>query len=102
LTKPARPLAASPAAKGARRPAPPRLGARTAPRGSRGAAGTDPLTPGATLGRHVYQELETRILTGQLLPGMKVSLRGIATMLGTSMQPVREAVGRLVRPPRSR
>ncbi len=27
---------------------------------------------------------------------MKVSLRGIATMLGTSMQPVREAVGRLV------
>jgi GntR family colanic acid and biofilm gene transcriptional regulator len=72
------------------------MGVRTAPRGSRGAAGTDPLTPGATLGRHVYQELETRILTGQLLPGMKVSLRGIATMLGTSMQPVREAVGRLV------
>jgi GntR family transcriptional regulator, colanic acid and biofilm gene transcriptional regulator len=97
-------MAAPPLANGARRPALPRAGVRAATRGSRPAAdqtgpvvaGADPLTQVATLGRHVYQELETRILTGQLLPGMKVSLRGIATMLGTSMQPVREAVGRLV------
>jgi GntR family colanic acid and biofilm gene transcriptional regulator len=92
------PQQAAAAAKGGRRPAPPRLGTRGAARGSRqaGPAEADPIVPGTTLGQHVYRDLETRILTGQLLPGMKVSLRGIASLLGTSMQPVREAVGRLV------
>ncbi|WP_051328976.1 GntR family transcriptional regulator [Geminicoccus roseus] len=50
----------------------------------------------STLGQQVYLGLEERILTGQLLPGAKVSLRKLATSLETSMQPVREAVGRLV------
>ena len=49
-----------------------------------------------TLGQQVYQDLERRILSGQLLPDAKVSLRKLATSLNTSMQPVREAVGRLV------
>ncbi|WGF89550.1 GntR family transcriptional regulator [Marinivivus vitaminiproducens] len=50
----------------------------------------------ATLGRQVHQAIEERLLTGRLLPGTKVSLRGLAQDLGTSMQPVREAVSRLV------
>lgn len=50
----------------------------------------------STLGQQVYQDLEARILTGRLLPGAKVSLRKLAVELATSMQPVREALGRLV------
>jgi len=49
-----------------------------------------------TLGQQVYLDLEMRILSGQLMPGEKVSLRKLATTFQTSMQPVREAVGRLV------
>ena len=49
-----------------------------------------------TLGQQVYQDLERRILSGQLLPDAKLSLRKLAVSLNTSMQPVREAVGRLV------
>ena len=49
-----------------------------------------------TLARQVYQELESRILDGQWLPNTKVSLRTLAISLNTSMQPIREAVGRLV------
>lgn len=53
-------------------------------------------TDESTLGHQVYHDLETRILSGQLMPGDRVSLRKLATFLDTSMQPVREAVGRLV------
>jgi DNA-binding GntR family transcriptional regulator len=49
-----------------------------------------------TLSQQVYRELESRILTGQWLPDTKVSLRTLAMSLNTSMQPIREAVGRLV------
>jgi GntR family colanic acid and biofilm gene transcriptional regulator len=49
-----------------------------------------------TLAHQVYRQLEARILDGDWLPGTRVSLRGLATSLDTSMQPVREAVGRLV------
>lgn len=49
-----------------------------------------------TLAHQVYRELEGHILDGEWLPGTRVSLRGLATSLATSMQPVREAVGRLV------
>ena len=56
-------------------------------------AGTDE-TP--TLARQVYQQLETRILDGYWLPNTRLSLRTLAISLNTSMQPVREAVGRLV------
>ena len=49
-----------------------------------------------TLGQQVYQDLEARLLAGELLPGTKVTLRKLAIELATSMQPVREAVARLV------
>lgn len=48
-----------------------------------------------TLGQRVYRELHQQLLSGRLLPGTKLTLRGLAQALGTSMQPVREAVGRL-------
>ena len=44
----------------------------------------------------VYRQLKERILTGQFVPGRSVTLRGIATMLGVSPTPVREALRRLV------
>ena len=44
----------------------------------------------------VYRSLRQRILTGGFLPGRPVTLRGIATQLGTSPMPVREAVRRLI------
>lgn len=44
----------------------------------------------------VYQSLRQRILTGGFLPGKAVTLRGIATQLGVSPMPVREAVRRLI------
>jgi GntR family transcriptional regulator, colanic acid and biofilm gene transcriptional regulator len=49
-----------------------------------------------TLAQQAYRELESRIRTGQWLPNTKVSLRTLAQSLKTSMQPVRDAVGRLV------
>lgn len=49
-----------------------------------------------TLAQQAYRELESRIRTGQWLPNTKVSLRTLAQSLNTSMQPVRDAVGRLV------
>lgn len=48
-----------------------------------------------TLGQQVHGRLQDRILNGHLLPGTKLTLRGLATSLNTSIQPVREAVGRL-------
>jgi DNA-binding GntR family transcriptional regulator len=44
----------------------------------------------------VYRTLRQRILTGGFLPGKPVTLRGIATQLGVSPMPVREAVRRLI------
>lgn len=66
--------------------------------GRSGSSADEPLDVAdtTTLGRHVQRVLEEQLLTGHLLPGTKVSLRGLASELGTSMQPVREAVGRLV------
>lgn len=49
-----------------------------------------------TLGRRTYGELSSLLVCGELSPGDKVSLRSIATRLGVSMQPVRQAVDRLV------
>jgi GntR family colanic acid and biofilm gene transcriptional regulator len=50
----------------------------------------------STLGQQIYQQLERKILLGEWLPNTKVTLRTLALSLNTSMQPVREAVGRLV------
>jgi|GEM_PF-33809 len=49
-----------------------------------------------TLGQQIYQQLEGKILLGEWLPNDKITLRTLALSLNTSMQPVREAVGRLV------
>ncbi|MCM2476386.1 GntR family transcriptional regulator [Rhizobium sp. CG5] len=51
---------------------------------------------GSTLADHVYRELETWIVEGVWLAETRISLRKIATQLNTSMQPVREAVSKLV------
>jgi DNA-binding GntR family transcriptional regulator len=57
--------------------------------------GPGPAGRGGTLGRQVYQELHRRIMGGTLLPGARLTLRGLARDLDVSIQPVREAVGRL-------
>jgi DNA-binding GntR family transcriptional regulator len=49
----------------------------------------------STLGQQVYRRLYDRLMSGALLPGAKLTLRGLAEELGTSMQPIREAVSRL-------
>src|SRR5262245_53677170 len=43
-----------------------------------------------------YQRLKKALLSGHLEPGRLLSLRTIASDLGTSVMPVRDAVGRLV------
>ena len=49
----------------------------------------------ATLRQKVYDQLRTKILGAELLPGEIVSLRGLAEKFGVSMLPVREAVWQL-------
>jgi GntR family colanic acid and biofilm gene transcriptional regulator len=51
---------------------------------------------GHSLVERAYEAVEKRILSGQLLPGQKISLRTVASSIGMSMQPVREAVNRFV------
>lgn len=48
-----------------------------------------------TVAERVYQELKDYLAAGQLMPGQKLTLRELATALGVSPMPVREAVGRL-------
>ncbi|EWY39674.1 hypothetical protein N825_05560 [Skermanella stibiiresistens SB22] len=50
----------------------------------------------STLAHQIYSEMEACILDGTWPPETKMSLRKLAKSLDTSMQPVREAVGRLV------
>lgn len=52
----------------------------------------------ATLTAHesTYRNLRERILIGGLAPGMAVTLRGLADLLGVSVMPVRDAVRRLI------
>lgn len=51
--------------------------------------------PRVTLGEHVYRDLRELLLAGQVAPGEKFSLRGLAEAIGTSSMPVRAAVARL-------
>ncbi|SIS56728.1 transcriptional regulator, GntR family [Roseivivax lentus] len=44
----------------------------------------------------VYRGLRTRIMFGQMAPGVALTLRGIGREFGVSMTPAREAVHRLV------
>jgi DNA-binding GntR family transcriptional regulator len=48
-----------------------------------------------TLRQKVYDQLRSRILDAELLPGEKISLRGLAEQFGVSLLPVREAVWQL-------
>lgn len=49
-----------------------------------------------TLGAQVLAHLRAQLITGLLAPGDKLSLRPLALQFGVSMQPVRDAVSRLV------
>ncbi|MHB8322838.1 MAG: GntR family transcriptional regulator [Candidatus Dormibacteria bacterium] len=48
-----------------------------------------------TLSQRVYQHLREAILTDQLLPGTELSEVALASELGVSRGPIREAIGRL-------
>ncbi len=49
-----------------------------------------------TLGDRTYRQISELLISGQLQPGDKLSLRSVGDRLGVSMQPVRAAVARLV------
>jgi len=48
-----------------------------------------------TVGEFVHRRLRHAIMTGHFPPGVAVTLRGLAALLGTSAMPVREAIRRL-------
>lgn len=48
-----------------------------------------------TMSGRVYRDLREMIMAGQVCPGERLSIRAMATALGTSMMPVRDAVARL-------
>ena len=48
-----------------------------------------------TMAAKVYQDLREMIMSGQLQPGERLTLAGMAAALGTSVMPVREAVNKL-------
>ena len=48
-----------------------------------------------TLSAKVYQDLRERIISGQVQPGERLTLAGMASALGTSAMPVREAIQKL-------
>jgi DNA-binding GntR family transcriptional regulator len=45
-----------------------------------------------TLRRKVYEVLKEKMITAEILPGEKISLRSLAEKLGVSLSPVREAL----------
>ena len=55
-----------------------------------------PETDASPIHQQVYEALCDSILAGQFVPGVSVTLRGIANQLGVSPMPVREAIRRLV------
>jgi len=48
-----------------------------------------------TLRQKVYEQLRSKIFGADLLPGEKISLRGLAEKFGVSILPIREAVWQL-------
>jgi len=48
-----------------------------------------------TLAEQVYADLKSLLQAGEVEPGQRFTLRGLATTIGTSAMPVREAVQRL-------
>ena len=49
-----------------------------------------------TLGEQVYQTLKDWLITARAIPGERLSLRGLASAIGVSPMPIREAINRLV------
>lgn len=49
-----------------------------------------------TLGDSTFQRIKTMILDGTLQPGMRLSEKKFADLLGVSRTPVREAIGQLI------
>ena len=70
------------------------------PRAKPDSGGSDKVTKNkkdrATLQVMVYRVLSQHLMTGRYKPGQAVSLRPLATQLGTSPMPIREAVSRLI------
>ena len=48
-----------------------------------------------TLSADVYEQFKELLISGRMMPGEQISLRGMAEGLGVSVMPVREAVQRL-------
>ncbi|MGC1497598.1 MAG: GntR family transcriptional regulator [Sulfitobacter sp.] len=46
--------------------------------------------------QHVYEQLRSKILFGDLAPGQAVTIQGITSELNAGMTPVREAIRRLI------
>ncbi len=55
----------------------------------------DVISEGTSLGEEAYQALRQALISGQYLPGQKITLRALAAGLGMSVTPVREAIHRL-------
>ena len=55
-----------------------------------------PTDPNAAAHERVYRTLRQQVMHGELAPGQTMTLRGIGTQFGVSMQPARDAVRRLV------
>lgn len=51
--------------------------------------------PTTTLRHKVYHELRHKILSAEIVPGQSISIRDLASELGVSMMPVREALWQL-------
>ena len=51
--------------------------------------------PTETLSIQVYHTIRDRIFRGEWFPGTRLTLRALAAELGTSVQPVRDAIGKL-------
>ena len=45
-----------------------------------------------TLRQRVYEVLKEKMITAEILPGERISLRSLAKKLGVSLSPVREAL----------
>jgi len=56
----------------------------------------DPTARSETIGDRVYQELRRAVMVGRFKPDQKIKIRTLATGMGTSLTPVREALRRLV------
>jgi len=66
------------------------------PSSSPGAAQRKPLADNQAVHDQVYEAIRQALITGRIAPGVGVSLRSLATELGVSPMPVRDAVRRLV------